>query len=48
MKELEGYLEKDKGIVDLTRYKRENWKIEDLIQLMRDNQNVTNTGISGY
>ncbi|WP_341748356.1 hypothetical protein [Candidatus Tisiphia endosymbiont of Dascillus cervinus] len=41
MKELEGYLEKEKGIVDLTGYKCENWKIEDLIQLIRDNQNVT-------
>ncbi len=51
MKELEGYLEKEKGIVDLTGYKCESWKIEDLIQLIRDNQNVTilklaDTGIS--
>ncbi len=34
MKELEGYLEKEKGIVDLTRYECKNWKIEDLIQLI--------------
>ncbi|WP_341755324.1 hypothetical protein [Candidatus Tisiphia endosymbiont of Ptychoptera albimana] len=41
MKELEGYLNEGKDIVDLTGYKRENWTIEDLIQLIRDNPNVT-------
>ncbi|BFD45459.1 MAG: hypothetical protein DMENIID0002_01190 [Rickettsia endosymbiont of Sergentomyia squamirostris] len=41
MKELEGYLDKEKGIIDLTGYERENWKIENLIQLIQDNQNVT-------
>ncbi|MDD9334477.1 MAG: hypothetical protein PV347_00250 [Rickettsiaceae bacterium] len=41
MKKLEEYLDKEKGIIDLTGVNVNSWNRGDLIQLIRDNQNVT-------